>query len=141
VTKFVKQTWKHDGNVIQVAIDVGGDVVTVFAPSSTPMDRIESVVSLVSPVDSSDLKAAKGFTQSLGKANGGRKGNHDTRGQSEAIGDAVTSRSGGEYQRTGGSLLKETRINTPRGEKTHRYKDNEFNRHLNAGVSVLSSCN
>ena len=79
------------------------------------MDRIESIVSLVSPVDFSDLKAAKGFIQSLGKANGGRKGTHDTRGQNEAIGDAVNSRSDGEYQRTGGSLLKETRINTPGG--------------------------
>lgn len=90
------------------------------------MDRIESIVSLVSPVDFSDLKAAKGFIQSLGKANGGRKGTHDTRGQNEAIGDAVNSRSDGEYQRTGGSLLKETRINTPGGGKTHRYMDNTF---------------
>jgi uncharacterized protein RhaS with RHS repeats len=56
ITKFVKQMWKNNGDAIQSAADVAQDVATVFSDASSPMDRVEAAVSLVSPVDFSDLK-------------------------------------------------------------------------------------
>jgi hypothetical protein len=117
LTKFIKQTIKHDGNVIEAAIDVGGDVVTVFAPASTPMQRIESAISLVSPVDISDVKAIKNGLEKAGAALGGRKGGLDTRAQNQAIGDAIESR-GGKVE--GGFGGKETQFGSGRGS---RYSD------------------
>lgn len=61
VTKFIKQTIKHRGDAIQAAVDVASDVVTVVSPSSSMGDRVEAAISLISPVDVSDLKAAKSF--------------------------------------------------------------------------------
>jgi hypothetical protein len=61
--KFVRQTIKHEGNVIEAAVDIGGEIVTVFAPSSTPMERLESAISLVSPVSVQDARKAKAFLE------------------------------------------------------------------------------
>ena len=117
VTKFIKQTIKHEGNVVQASIDVGSDVVTVFAPSSTPMQRIESAISLVSPVDISDVKAIKKGLEKAGDVLGGRKGGLDTRAQNKAIGDAIESR-GGKVD--GGFGGKETQFGSGKGS---RYSD------------------
>jgi hypothetical protein len=120
VTKFIKSTYKHDGNVIEAAFDVAGDVVTVFAPSSTPMDRIEAAISLVSPVDMSDIKAAKKGLEALGRKFGGRKGGIDTRAQNQAIGDNITANGGNVTAGFGG---KETRYPGGSGNKGSRYSD------------------
>jgi len=68
ITKLVKQTIKHDGNVVKAAADVIADVVTVVSPSSTPLDRLEAAISLVSPVDVSDVKSVKNFVDKAGAA-------------------------------------------------------------------------
>ena len=94
VTKFVKQTIKHKGNVIEAAIDVGGEVVTVFAPSSTPLERLISAAELVSPVSVSDIKDAKKVIGAAKKKFGGRKGGLDTRAQNQAIGDRIDANGG-----------------------------------------------
>ncbi|WP_404825308.1 RHS repeat-associated core domain-containing protein [Pelagerythrobacter rhizovicinus] len=57
---FIKQTIKHRGNVVEAVIDVADTAVTIFAPSSTPLERLVAVAELVSPVAPSDVKAAKG---------------------------------------------------------------------------------
>ena len=72
LTKLIKQTIKHDGNVVKAAGDVISDVVTVVSPSSTPVDRLEAAISLVSPVDVSDAKAVKNFIGKLPKPGKGR---------------------------------------------------------------------
>ncbi|MGV2873214.1 RHS repeat-associated core domain-containing protein [Colwellia sp. E150_009] len=121
VTKFIKQTYHHNGNVIEAAFDVAGDVVTVFAPSSTPMDRIESAISLVSPVDLSDIKAAKNGLAALGRKFGGRKGNIDTRAQNQAIGDNITAKGGNTTAGFGG---KESHFpSSGPGNKGGRFSD------------------
>jgi RHS repeat-associated protein len=114
VTKFVKQTIRHDGNVIQAAIDVGGDLITVFSPASTPWDRVEAAISLVSPIDVSDVKAAKSMLEAAGISGGGRKGGLDTRALNTAIGDKITSRGGSVEGGFGG---KESQFGTGRGSR------------------------
>lgn len=59
ITKFIKQTIKHRGNVVQAAADVASDVYTLAGPSSTPFERLEAAISLVSPIDFSDIRMAK----------------------------------------------------------------------------------
>jgi uncharacterized protein RhaS with RHS repeats len=118
VTKFIKQTYHHNGNVIEAVFDVAGDVVTVFAPSSTPMDRIESAISLVSPVDLDDIKSIKKALDATGKKFGGRKGNSATRAQNMAIKDKIIA-GGGDAK--GGFGKKETRFGN--GQKGTRYSD------------------
>ena len=118
VTKFVKQTIKHKGNVIEAAIDVGGEVVTVFAPSSTPLERLISAAELVSPVSVSDIKDAKKVLSATKKKFGGRKGGLDTRAQNKAIGKNIEANGGSN---TGGFADgKETQFGTGKGS---RYSD------------------
>ena len=95
--KLVKQLIENRGNVVETVFDVGGDLVTVFAPSSTPLERLESAVSLVSPVDLDDVKAAGGVIKAAGGILGGRKGGLNTRAQNQAIGERVQA-SGGEVR-------------------------------------------
>ena len=95
--KFVKQLVKNRGNVVETVFDVGGDLVTVFSPSSTPLERLESAVSLVSPVDLDDVKAAGGVIKAAGGILGGRKGGLNTRAQNQAIGERVQA-NGGEVR-------------------------------------------
>jgi RHS repeat-associated protein len=59
VTKLIKQTIKHEGNVFKAAADVASDVVTLVSPSSSMLDRAEAAISLVSPIDVGDIKAVK----------------------------------------------------------------------------------
>jgi RHS repeat-associated protein len=119
---FIKQTIKHRGNIIEAAVDVGSTAVTVFAPSSTPLERVVAVAELVSPVAPSDVKAAKGAIEAAGQALGGRKGGAATRAQNQAIGDRIQSRGG---QVTGGlNRGSETRFSNPSGgNRGSRYSD------------------
>ncbi len=112
--KAVKQLVKNKGDVVQAVFDVGGDVVTVFDPGSTPFERLESAVSLVSPVDFDDVKAAKKALQATGKKFGGRKGGIDTRAQNQAIGDNITNNGG---TTTGGFGGKETQFGSRKGSR------------------------
>ena len=66
-------------------------------PSSTPLERLESAVSLVSPVDIDDVKAAGGVIKAAGGILGGRKGGLNTRAQNQAIGERVQA-NGGEVR-------------------------------------------
>ena len=122
VKLFIKQTIKHRGNIIEAAVDVGSTAVTVFAPSSTPLERVVAVAELVSPVAPSDVKAAKGAIEAAGQALGGRKGGAATRAQNQAIGDRIQSRGG---QVTGGlNRGSETRFSNPSGgNRGSRYSD------------------
>ena len=119
---FIKQTIKHRGNIIEAAVDVESTAVTVFAPSSTPLERVVAVAELVSPVAPSDVKAAKGAIEAAGQALGGRKGGAATRAQNQAIGDRIQS-SGGQV--TGGlNRGSETRFsNSSGGNRGSRYSD------------------
>ncbi|MDN4037291.1 RHS repeat-associated core domain-containing protein [Massilia sp. YIM B02443] len=65
VTKFIKQTIKHRGDAIQAVADVASDVVTVVSPSSTMGERVEAAISLLSPVDVKDVKAAKNLLEKV----------------------------------------------------------------------------
>jgi hypothetical protein len=105
--------------MIEAAYDVAGDVITVFAPSSTPWSRIEAAISLISPIDVGDIKAAKNLLQQANKAYRGRKGGIDTRAQNNAIGEAIGQR-GGEV--TGGFGGKEQYFKA-KGNGTNRYSD------------------
>jgi RHS repeat-associated protein len=118
VTKLIKQTIKHKGDVIQSIWDVGGDLVSVFAPSSTPMDRIEAAISLVSPVDLGDIKAAKDSLLKVKKWWRGRKGGVDTRAQNMATSDTIRQR-GGDVDAGFGN--REARFTTDDGKV--RYSD------------------
>ena len=117
--KVVKQVIKNRGDLVQTAVDIGGDVMTVISPSSTPLDRIEAAISLVSPVDVSDIKAAKNAVSALGKA-GGRKGGINTRAQNQAIGNRVEA-NGGTV--TGGLGDKETHFPSGSGSRGGRFSD------------------
>lgn len=119
--KVVKQLVKNKGDVVQTVADVGGDIVTVFSPSSTPMDRIEAAISLVSPVDVGDIKAVKGALEATGKKFGGRKGGIDTRAQNQAIGNNINANGG---TTTAGFGAKETRFaGNGGGNAGSRYSD------------------
>lgn len=117
VSKFVKNLVQHRGDVIQATVEVGDTLVTVFAPSSTPIERIVAVAELVLPVSPSDIKDAKKLLEATGKAYGGRKGGMDVRAQNMAHGDRITANGG---QTTGGFGEKETQFGTGKGS---RYSD------------------
>ena len=89
-------------------------MVTVFAPGSTPFERLEAAVSFASPVDFDDVKAAKRGLEATGKRFGGRKGGIDTRAQNQAIGDNIRNKGG---QVDGGFGGKETQFGTGKGSK------------------------
>jgi hypothetical protein len=85
------------------------------------MDRIEAAISLVSPVDLSDIKSAKKGLAALGRKFGGRKGNIDTRAQNQAIGDNITANGGSVTAGLGG---KETHFpSSGPGNKGGRFSD------------------
>jgi hypothetical protein len=91
---------------------VADTAVTVFAPSSTPLERIVAVAELVSPVSPSDIKDAKKGLEAAGKALGGRKGGIDTRAQNQAIGNKIRDEGG---KVTGGFGGKETQFGSGKG--------------------------
>lgn len=119
---FIKQTIKHRGNIVEAAIDVADTAITVFSPSSTPLEKVVAAVELVSPIAPSDVKAAKGVIEAAGQALGGRRGSAATRAQNQAIGDRIQSRGG---QVTGGlNRGPETRFtNANGGNSGSRYSD------------------
>ena len=119
---FIKSTIKHRGNVVEAAVDVADTAVTVFAPSSTPLERVVSVAELVSPVAPSDVKTAKDAIEAAGRALGGRKGGATTRAQNQAVGDRIESQGG---RVTGGmNRGAETRFPNPNGgSRGARYSD------------------
>jgi hypothetical protein len=85
------------------------------------MDRIEAAISLVSPVDLSDIKAAKKGLAALGRKFGGRKGGIDTRAQNQAIGDNITAKRGNTTTGFGG---KESHFpSSGPGNKGGRFSD------------------
>ena len=135
VTKFVKQTIKHKGNVFEAAIDVGSEVVTVFAPSSTPLDRIIAAAELVSPVSVSDIKDAKKGIEAADKALGGRKGGAATGAQNKVIGNRIEG-NGGKV--TGGlERGPETHFANPSGgAKGGRFSDGSARDANGNGVQV-----
>ena len=65
--KFIKQTIKRRGNVIEAAEDVADTAYTIIAPSSTPVDRLVAVIEMVSPVTVSDVKGIKNIVTSVRK--------------------------------------------------------------------------
>ena len=122
LTLFIKRTIQHRGNIVEAVIDVGGTVVTVFTPSSTPAERAVAVAELVSPVAPSDVRAARRVIESTGRALGGRRGSAATRGQNQAVGDRIESQGG----RVTGGLNRgsETRFpNSNGGNHGSRYSD------------------
>jgi RHS repeat-associated protein len=122
VKLFVKRTIKHRGNIIEAAIDVGGEVVTVFHPASTPLERLTAVAELVSPVAPSDIRSAEAVVRAATTVTGGRRGGVATRSQNRAIGDRIQSQGG---QVTGGlDRGPETRFAGPTGQRRGtRYSD------------------
>ena len=119
--KVVKQLIKNKGDVVQTVADVGGNIVTVISPSSTSLERIEAAISLVSPVDVSDVRAAKKGLENAGVKGGGRKGSLDTRAQNIATGDKIKAHEG---DTTGGFGGKETRFTGEGGDnKGSRFSD------------------
>ena len=112
--KFVRKLVKNKGDIVQTTFDVGGDVVTVFAPGSTPFERIEAAVSLASPVDFDDVNTARNALKATGKKFGGRKGGLDTRAQNQAIGQNIEKKGG---TTTGGFGDKETQFGSGKGSR------------------------
>jgi hypothetical protein len=96
---------------------VGGDIYTVFAPMSTPWERIEAAISLVSPVNMDDMRAIKRQILALGEVVGGRKGGVDTRAMNRAIAKGISDRGG---KITGGFGDQESQFGIGRGG---RYSD------------------
>ena len=94
VTKLVKQTIKHEGNIVEAVVDIGETALTVFAPGSTPLDRIIAIAELVSPISVSDVQDAKKLIQRAGDALGGRKGGADTRALNQVVGDRIEASGG-----------------------------------------------
>ena len=124
VTKFIKQTIKHKGDIIEAAVDIADITVTIFAPASTPLDRIIALAELVSPISVSDVKDAKRLIEKAGDILGGRKGGADTRALNQVVGDTIEAKGGtvtAGLNRPG----SESRFPDPNssGAKASRYSD------------------
>ena len=59
LTKFIKQTIKHRGNVFKAAADVADVAFTLVDPRSTALERFVAGVELFSPISFSDVKDAR----------------------------------------------------------------------------------
>jgi RHS repeat-associated protein len=125
VSKLIKQTIKHKGNVLEALVDVGDMVVTVFAPESTSLERIVALAELVSPVSPSDVKDAQRVLEGVSSIFKGRKGGLQTRAQNEAIGAMLKAKG---FTRTGGGHFEpETHFpSVGPGNAGGRFSDNSF---------------
>ncbi len=122
VIKLLRRTYHHNGNVVEAAYDVSGELITVFAPSSTPFERIESAISLVSPVDLNDVKKFKAMLETVKKKYGGRKGNALTRALNMAIQKTIKDKGGNTSD--GFNRGREKRhTNGGKGKGSSRYSD------------------
>ena len=123
VTKLIKQTIKRKGNIREAVFDVGGELVTVFAPSSTPIERLISAAELVSPVSPSDISDARKIISATRKRLGGRKGGLDTRAQNQAVANTI-EQNGGQSLTGFNDRGPETYFANPKGgSKGGRYSD------------------
>jgi uncharacterized protein RhaS with RHS repeats len=125
LTKLIKQTIKHRGNIVEAAVDIADTAITVFSPSSTPLERVVAVAELASPISPSDVRDARRVIEAAGDIVGGRKGNVQTRALNEAIGDRV--RGAGGVRTAGGHRQPEAHFpGSNSGNQGGRFSDNSF---------------